>query len=490
MNEAIKMELEKIENSENQKLLAKTRGILKPKSEAFEINEISIDYPKLSDVALYGLAGEVVRLIEPHTEADSVALLIQLLAGFGNLINKTAYFKAGADFHYTKISAVLVGATASGRKGSSWSEIKRVLIRVDESFQDCIQNGLSSGEGLIFHVRDAQSKKVPIKDHGRIVGYQDEIIDAGTNEKRAFIVEPEFARVLKVSQREGNTLSSVIREAWDSDRLRIMTKNTIKASNAHISIIGHITKAELKQTLAEADTTNGFANRFLWSCVKRSKYLPDGGNLEDSQLNEVIGCLREAVEFAKTAGEIKRDDEASDFWREIYKPLSDGHAGLVGSITSRATAQTLRLATIYALLDCSNVIRLEHLKAGLALWQYCEDSAKYIFGNSLGNKLADDIFEVLQKSENGMSRNDIREFSNRNRTSAEIKNALELLLEVGRIENFTKKTDGRPKEIFRITGYAINAINAISPTFEAEKNTYGVNGVTENENDSDEVEYF
>lgn len=459
-----------------------------------ESHEINLEYPKLSDVAMYGLAGEIVRIIEPHTESDSGALLIQLLAGFGNLINKTAYFRAGADFHYAKIFAVLVGATASGRKGSSWSEIKRVLVRVDESFQDCIQNGLSSGEGLIYFVRDAQFKKTPIREKQRIVDYQDEMIDEGAKEKRAFIVEPEFARVLKVSQREGNTLSSVIREAWDSDRLRVMTKNAIKASNAHIGIVGHITKDELKQTLAEADTTNGFANRFLWLCVKRSKYLPDGGNLEEWELNESVRCLRESVEFAKTAGEIKRDADASEFWREIYKPLSDGQAGLVGSITSRATAQTLRLATIYALLDCSNMIRLEHLKAGLALWQYCEDSAKYIFGLSLGNKLADEIFDALQKSKAGMSRNDIREFFQRNRSSAEIKNALELLLEVGRIENLTEKTDGRPKEIFRITSYAINAINAISPTFETKTDTYrvnGVNGVTQNENKSDsETEYF
>lgn len=424
--------------------------------------EISVEYPKLSDEAFYGLAGDVVRLIEPHTEADPVALLTQLLAGFGILINRNAHILVGADLHHSKINCVLVGATASGRKGSSWSEVKRVLVRVDETFQNCVQNGLSSGEGLIYFVRDPQYAKKPIRKNGKIEGYQDEMIDEGATEKRAFIVEPEFARVLKVCAREGNTLSSVVREAWDSDKLRVMTKNSISASGAHIGIVGHITKQELRQTLAEADTTNGFANRFLWLCVKRSKYLPDGGNLEESQLNEVVSEMKTATEFAKNVGVIKRNEEASECWRKIYKPLSDGHVGLAGSVTSRAPAQTLRLSMLYALLDRSKVIRLEHLRAGLALWRYCEVSAKYIFGSSLGNKIADEIYEALQKSPNGMSRNDIREHFNNNKSSKVIQEALELLIEVGRIENYSKKTFGRPKEIFRVTNYPIDSINSIS----------------------------
>jgi hypothetical protein len=180
--------------------------------------------PVLSEKAYHGLAGRIVRTIAPHTEADNAALLVQLLAGFGSVIGRGAYFRIGADYHYTKISAVLVGASSRGRKGTSWSEIERVLVRADESFHDCIQNGLSSGEGLIYHVRDEQTAKKPIKKNGIIVDYQDEIIDEGAKEKRAFIVEPEFARVLQSMKREGNTLSSVIRQAWDTDRLRVMTK--------------------------------------------------------------------------------------------------------------------------------------------------------------------------------------------------------------------------------------------------------------------------
>jgi len=160
--------------------------------------DVKRHFPVLSKAAYYGLAGEIVRTIEPHTEADNAALLIQLLAGFGSLIGKTAYFKIGADFHFTKIFAVLVGATATGRKGTSWSEIERLLVRVDESFQQAIQNGLSSGEGLIYHVRDQQTASKPVKSKGgAIEGYQDEIIDKGADEKRAFVIEPELPAFLR-----------------------------------------------------------------------------------------------------------------------------------------------------------------------------------------------------------------------------------------------------------------------------------------------------
>lgn len=421
--------------------------------------EKGIEMPELSDKALYGLAGDVIRTIEPHTEADNVALLVQLLAGFGCLIGMTAHFRAEADYHYMKLFAVMVGASSKGRKGTSWGQIKRLFCRVDETFSECLQDGLSSGEGLIFHVRDAQTKQVPIKVKGRITDYQEEIVDEGATEKRAFVVEPEFARVLRAMQREGNTLSSVIRQAWDSDRLRVMTKNPIKASGAQISIIGHITKDELARNLDETDTANGFANRFLWIFTRRSKYLPEGGNLLESALNSLVEKLNRAVIYARQIGELSRDEQARQKWIEIYPKLSDGHTGLLGSVTSRAEAQVMRLASIYSLLDCAEEIRLEHLEAALALWQYCEDSAAYIFGNQTGNKNADVIYAALLSADKGLSRTNIRDLFHRNLKENQINTALTLLLELGRVEVFKEKTDGRDREIFTARLHDKNDIN-------------------------------
>ena len=87
--------------------------------------------------------------------------------------------------------------------------------------------------------------------------------------------------------------------------------------------------------------------------------------------------------------------KAKELWGKVYAELSEGKTGLLGAVTARAEAQVMRLSCLYALLDLSDTIRLEHLSAGLALWAYCEDSAKYIFGETLGDPLADEIKRVL-----------------------------------------------------------------------------------------------
>jgi hypothetical protein len=44
---------------------------------------------------------------------------------------------------------------------------------------------------------------------------------------RLLVLEGEFASTLRVMGRDGNTLSAVIRNAWDSGNLRILSKNTL-----------------------------------------------------------------------------------------------------------------------------------------------------------------------------------------------------------------------------------------------------------------------
>ena len=132
--------------------------------------------------------------------------------------------------HAVNLFTVLVGETSKARKGTAWAHVRRLFKRVDEGWaQDCIVNGLSSGEGVIWAVRDQIRKTVQQPAH------EEEIVDAGIEDKRLCVVEGEFANVLKVMTREGNTLSPVIRSAWDSGNLRSLTKNSpARATDAHI----------------------------------------------------------------------------------------------------------------------------------------------------------------------------------------------------------------------------------------------------------------
>ena len=96
-----------------------------------------------------------------------------------------------------------------------------------------IVDGLSSGEGLIAAVRDPVHRKEPIKDKGKVVDYQDVMIDEGVADKRLMIQATEFGGVLKVLSREGNTLSAILRQSRDNGRLAVMTKPAFPADQLH-----------------------------------------------------------------------------------------------------------------------------------------------------------------------------------------------------------------------------------------------------------------
>jgi hypothetical protein len=148
-------------------------------------------------------------------------------------------------------------------------------------------------------------------------------VDDGVEDKRILVVETEFASTLRVAARDGNTLSAVARQAWDRGDLRILTKNSpAAASDGHVSIMGHVTSDELLRYLTRTEMANGFANRFLWFLVRRSKRLPDGGLVPGTEINRLAARLMQVLRAARDIEEVRRDDRASVLWREVYEDLS------------------------------------------------------------------------------------------------------------------------------------------------------------------------
>jgi CHC2 zinc finger len=409
------------------------------------------DYPKpLAADALYGLAGEIVRRILPHTEADPAALLFQFLAAFGNLIGRDHYIVADGTRHHLNLYGVLVGQSSKARKGTSWNHIANLMECLESEWrEERVSFGLSSGEGLIWAVRDPIEETKPIRENGRYTGeYETYIANHGVPDKRLFVIEAEFANVLKVMAREGNTLSPVIRCAWDGGNLKTMVKNSpAKATNAHVSIVGHITRDELCRLLTQTESANGFANRFCWFAVKRSKCLPDGGAIHTVKFEDLIEKLHSVVDFAKDFVEIRRDPEAKKQWRVIYPDLSEGKPGMLGAITGRAEAQVMRLSAIYALLDKSSLIMPKHHDAAMAVWNYCEQSCQWIFGTGTGDRNADKILAALQHAANGMTKTEISgDVFNRHASSTEIDDALRLLHGLKMVTFKTESTAGAPTQ--------------------------------------------
>lgn len=413
---------------------------------AAELDHVAETRPQwpapLNPAAYHGITGEFVRLIEPHTEADPAAVLIQFLVAAGSVIGRGPYYQVENDKHHANLFSVLVGDSAKARKGTSAGRIRQVFDGIvnadgtpDPWARDCWQSGLSSGEGLIYAVRDGTGD------------------DPGVSDKRLYVAESEFAGLLRVMTRDGNTISRIVRDVWDRGDLGVMTKSCpTRATNAHISILGHITADELVRYLDRTESCNGFANRFLFVCVSRSKYLPHGGSLEAEDLIPLSRRLSGVIANAGKIGRVMMTAEAAERWEAVYPALSADKPGLLGSVTARGEAQVIRLALVYALLDESPVIRSDHLRAALAVWEYCEASARYIFGEAAGVPVVDQLMKLIDGAgSNGISRTQIRDRFQRHRNQREIDRALELLAKQGKIYRQTCETGGRPVEIWTAT---------------------------------------
>jgi uncharacterized protein DUF3987 len=421
--------------------------------------------PKLSRKAYYGVAGRIVEKITEHTEADGPATLVQFLVMVGNMIGRKVCVRVSSDWHRCNLYTVIVGTTAKGRKGLALSTASWFLSCLNGGYvRDNVREGLASGEGLIAHVRDRVKKyrqpNVAERKQG-IKGPVEYVDDPGVSDKRLLVTEEEFGGTLMVMGREGNTLSPVIRQFWQGkDKVGTLRRNAPDtATGAHISIIGHITEFELRARLPECELFNGFANRFLWAHAKRERYFPNPKDLSPSMFKEELDYFQKPDAEGKTWSQrvdsishMKRDIEAEKYWEEIYEKIEklEEENPQVAAITERGSPLTLRLAMIYAVLDGSTEIRKAHLEAANAVWIYCRNTARYLFGEKLSGSRAEKICAALRFCyPKWMSRTDIRDLFGRNLDGKLIDDALNEVEGFDMIETSKEGSRGRPVTKYR-----------------------------------------
>ena len=409
------------------------------------------EWPTLDNAALHGLAGEAVRLIEPHTEADPVALLVSFLSEFGAMLNRAPHLMLDGSYHPLLVWPVLVGQYSKSRKGTAGRRAESLFRLVDDTWTRGHYKGtLSSGEGLAFAVRDASYNDVPVKEKGKFTGEtQRVLVDTGVDDKRLFLMQAEFGSVLRIMAREGNSLSGVLRDAWDGLTLSPMTKsNRVRATDPHIGIVGHVTKDELLRNLTDTETVNGFGNRFVWFAVRRSKELPFPGSPPEADLSTLAAKVEHTLRLARGFGVLSLTEATCEAWKAIYSDLSADRPGMAGALLGRAEAQVMRIAAIYACLDGQDVIDLTHLKAALAVWQHAEASTRMIFGDSLGDPVADIILNALRN--NGeQTDSQLSDLFRRHVSAAKLDRAKSALLSAGLAHCATVESGGRPRIVWR-----------------------------------------
>jgi hypothetical protein len=403
-------------------------------------------WPELDEAAWHGPAGEYARAADSYTEADSVAVLVTILSASGACIGNGPHLVAGNDRHTGSVWPVLVGQTAKGAKGTSWGASRAALRHADPVFfgtdkASRVLSGFNSGESVVDAIRDPD---------------ENDPEDAGADDKRLLVYEPEFARLLRAAARDGSTLSMLLRDGWDGGMLQTRARSKVAiATDYHLVTLGHITAEELRRRLDDTESYGGFSNRFLWVCVRRSGRHPEGGNVPEELAERWGAEIRTAIARSCTFGQVQRTEAAKVRWAEVYEALgNDTPGGLLGAVTARAEPMTLRLSLLYALLDGRDAVDVPHVEAAFALWRYSRASAAYVFGESLGDPQADILLAAIcQAGVAGLDGTAQRDLFGRHLPGKRLEALRKLLKDRGLIVTIEDKTGGRT----RIVSFATKA---------------------------------
>ncbi|MGY6278285.1 DUF3987 domain-containing protein [Methylomonas sp. MgM2] len=417
---------------------------LKPNYGATEDENIALafSFPEFDASNLYGVAGDVARIVSKNSEADPMAVYCSFLAMSAAMFGRFKYIQIGDTRHYARLYVALVGASSRARKGTSYNPVSRIIQKTEEIYLQRSNNptlsslviadgGLSSAEGLIYQVRD-QSEEKEGKGGGPLWD--------GVEDKRLLVVEEELANVLKISQREGNTLSPILRKAWDGGNLAPMTKNNrLKSSDPHINLLSHITQFELKQMMAKADLHNGLANRFLWVSVRRTRKLAFPQPMADDDVLKIANRLSKAFMKSVIPEAVSFTSEARYFWVRKYYEVSTDKAGLIGSLTSRSEAHVMRLSLLFALLDGNALIDVRHVQAAIDLIDYCNESVKFIFTTPDDTKASSDADRLLLALARGpMTQTEVNKLFSGHKTRRDLSQMLSDLQALNKIKSVPK----------------------------------------------------
>lgn len=396
-----------------------------------------VGFPELNPAALQGTAGRIVEAVAPTTEAHPAALLAILLASFGAWLGPGPHLVRGNAPHPGRVWPLIIGRSSDGAKGTAQAVINRLFkeVAAGSDWPLRLVRGLSSGEGLIELVADEKDEET-----GDLVPRAD---------RRLLVIEEEYgAGVLAQFQRSGNILSGTLRQAWDGKTLQSVTRsNPMIATEPSITLIGHVTPRELRDRMTNAEVFGGGVNRMLLVASRRSRLLPDGGNLPQDLVVEIADQLADRIRKLNRLGEVPFTPAARQAWEPIYADLSRPRPdGPVAALLARSRPMVLRIALLYALLDGSPAVDAEHLQAARALWAYAEDSIHWLYGQLDDQEEVEALLGWLAAAGTaGRSKSEVtNDYAKKNKKAADNAfNTLALLIRDGLVVQEQESTTGR-----------------------------------------------
>jgi hypothetical protein len=336
--------------------------------------------PVLPDDALYGLPGRVALKLSESTGADPASILGMFMTCFGNAVGRQPHVMFYGHDEPGLLFTLVVGKWARGRKGTAWNAVKKLFGQAEPDWSaNRIESGLQSSEAMIEIVQDSPN-----------------------GDPRLLILETEFARFIAAMSAQ-RKFASRMRTAYDGEPLaaRRVKQPPLIATQHMISIVGMITPREL---LDLQKLTGGLESRMLYFYSAPARMTrTDPFKVDQSEINlanevkEAIGHAWDSIllgtdpisaalaEMRGIAPKTKFPiaDDVAERWVDEIGPAVEDIAEAVGEdyarYTARAQTHVVRLALIYALTDGASEIDWPHIKAAMALTEFCMFSARRIF---------------------------------------------------------------------------------------------------------------
>jgi len=356
--------------------------------------------PALRNEAFAGPIGEVVSICAPQCEGSPISILLPALTIFGCMAGRRVVQDIGGTHHFLNLFGILVGDSGEGRKGTGNGVATRVMGMVDPQFiHENVKGGLSTGEGLIGHIADQKN------EDGEVV----------PRDTRLHISEEEAGSVFTRMKREGNSLSPVLRQAWDSKTLSTLTRKDdggLIARAPLVSAIMMITPDELRYGLADGELVNGFMNRFLLAYTERVSMLPFGYPVDPYLLRNPVSHLQDSLEKLPTEGslELGWTAEARELYGTDIYPSVKALPGRLAAMTARGAPMIRRLAGTYCVSRGDSQLSVEDLNAARAIWDYSIETVRYVYGGTALSPLAQRMIAALDEAaENGITLTALRD---------------------------------------------------------------------------------
>ena len=336
--------------------------------------------PVLPKEAMHGLPGDVARILAERTGADEASILSMFLTMFGNTIGRQPHISFYGHEEPGRLYTLIVGRWARGRKGTAYNAVRALFVPAEPEWANTrIESGLQSPEAMI-----------------------EAVADSPTGDPRLLILETEFAR-MAAAMGASRKFSAQMRTGYDGEPLsrKRVAKQPLIATQHHISMIGMITPGELIQL---QKITGGLESRILYvysAPARKTDADPFAEQDDELYLSERIrtaintawdnildGAGAISAELSQIRGvapncKFSIDDEVADEWKTSIEPEIEELADNIGEDFARYTARgqthVIRLALLYALADGANQIEWPHVRAAMAFWEFCANSARRIF---------------------------------------------------------------------------------------------------------------